>query len=127
MKNILFIILLSLLNFNLTAMDQENLNEALTSAMNEERWEEVRNLIDQGAHINTQDSQGNTALHQAAFWGDMKTVIFLLKKGAATHLQNKKGRTPADLAKKSMIEYSVPEMVEKFTAIYQLLMNDDYK
>jgi len=58
----------------------------------------VRMLLDAGANVNTQTSNGATALHLAIFWNSKYIVEYLLKMGARTDLRNSKNRRPIDLA-----------------------------
>ncbi|GFY70803.1 tankyrase [Trichonephila inaurata madagascariensis] len=53
----------------------------------------IKELIDAKTAI-----LGNTALHFAAANGHLEIVKYLLKHGAAFNLQNKKGKTPADIS-----------------------------
>lgn len=62
-----------------------------------------------GTANNRKDSlQGNTLLHQAAYWGVGKSIISLLKEhGADPNLRNYDGNTPLDMArpeKREMIQ-----------------------
>jgi ankyrin repeat protein len=50
--------------------------------------------------INTQNGVGETPLHKAVIPGLSHLVRFLLEQGADTTLQNNKGETPLDLAKR---------------------------
>lgn len=54
-------------------------------------------LIDNGAHINAQDHEGNTPLHLASGGGHDKTVRALLSQGADASFKNKRGETAKDL------------------------------
>lgn len=58
-------------------------------------------LIDHGAHVDKQDSQGQTALHHAAPAGHTETIKVLLSNGADPMSKDHKGRTPIDLAIKA--------------------------
>lgn len=44
--------------------------------------------------INRLESNGNTALHAAAFYHNVGIVYLLLKQGAVSSIQNRYGRTP---------------------------------
>jgi len=56
-------------------------------------------LIDKGAQVNAQDTQGYTALMIAAKVGQMAGVEFLLAKGASVNLKNNNGQTALKLAR----------------------------
>lgn len=51
-------------------------------------------LLANGARVNTKDSYGNTALHQACRYGTARLVQVLLTHGAAINVQNSRGATP---------------------------------
>lgn len=58
----------------------------------QERIMAIQNALDQGAHINAQDSsdQENTVLHQAALKGEPEVVQFLLAHGSDAQIKNRK-------------------------------------
>jgi hypothetical protein len=56
-------------------------------------------LIDAGADINFQNSDGSTALHSAAFFCRLEIVKMLLDKGADKTIKNKYGATPYETVK----------------------------
>ena len=55
-------------------------------------------LLDAGGDINTKDSRGLTALHEAARWGWNDVVTFLVSRGADLNAKDAKGNTPVDSA-----------------------------
>eukprot|EP00004_Rigifila_ramosa_P017889 TRINITY_DN4400_c0_g1_i4.p1 TRINITY_DN4400_c0_g1~~TRINITY_DN4400_c0_g1_i4.p1 ORF type:complete len:895 (+),score=217.72 TRINITY_DN4400_c0_g1_i4:60-2744(+) len=57
----------------------------------------IQYLIDEGADIESQDKQGNTALHLACENGHPDVVIILLQYGANENAENDNGRTPLSL------------------------------
>lgn len=62
-------------------------------------------LLDAGAPVNAADSyQGWTALHLAAALGRADVVELLLERGADPALRDRRGRTPADLARNAKKE-----------------------
>ncbi|KAF9382099.1 Ankyrin repeat domain-containing protein 40 [Podila verticillata] len=64
----------------------------------------VLHYCQSGVNINAQNSMnGWTALHWAAHRGHEPVVRALVMRGASKEIQNKKGETPVDLAKKSDI------------------------
>ena len=54
----------------------------------------VRKVLDRGANVELQDSDGDTALHRAAQSGNVKILELLLAKGAKPDVKNKVGGTP---------------------------------
>jgi len=58
----------------------------------------IQLLLAHGAKINAQDDRGNTALMDAAYWGNASVVQILLRNSADTRLINKAGRTALKMA-----------------------------
>ncbi len=59
----------------------------------------VKFLIeDVGADVNVQDSEGNTAIHNAASRGDNEMIEYLVSKGGDPKAVNRGGRTTVDMA-----------------------------
>ncbi|KAH0171452.1 hypothetical protein KCU67_g2167, partial [Aureobasidium melanogenum] len=58
----------------------------------------VKLLIRNGAGINAQDSDGETALHSAARAGDLDMVRLLISKKAKINVKNNEGRSALDFA-----------------------------
>ena len=58
----------------------------------------VEVLLNAGADINVQDSEGTTALHAAASEGDFTITELLLASGAQTSITDDNDNTPLDLA-----------------------------
>jgi hypothetical protein len=50
------------------------------------------------SQVNAPNKKGETALHEAARYGSVKTLKTLLKAGAKKDLKNQAGKTPLDLA-----------------------------
>lgn len=61
----------------------------------------IRKMLAQGAHLQTQDHQGNTTLHAAA-QGRPETLEYILQQQQNINTANKKGQTPLALACDSM-------------------------
>jgi ankyrin repeat protein/ABC-type dipeptide/oligopeptide/nickel transport system ATPase component len=59
----------------------------------------VKQLVDAGADVIRPASDGSTALHLAAMFGDLGSMRILLDAGASRDLRDKDGKTPQDLAK----------------------------
>ncbi|HWF83315.1 MAG TPA: ankyrin repeat domain-containing protein [Vicinamibacterales bacterium] len=59
----------------------------------------VKFLIEEvGADVNAQDSDGNTAIHNAASRGDNEMIEYLVSKGGDPKAVNRGGRTTVDMA-----------------------------
>jgi len=58
----------------------------------------VKFFIAAGSEINTQDNNGETALHWAVRRGDIDIVKILLEAGVETNKKNKAGKTPRQVA-----------------------------
>jgi ankyrin repeat protein len=59
----------------------------------------VKYLVEElGADVNTQDHDGNTALHHAAARGDVEMILYLVSKGADPKSVNREGQSTADMA-----------------------------
>lgn len=58
----------------------------------------IRQLLDQGADVNSKDGTGATPLHYAASGGHLEAVDLLLERGANVHAQGHLGYTPLHLA-----------------------------
>lgn len=55
-------------------------------------------LLSKGAGINTKDADGNTPLHDAAYYCRFPNVRLLISSGANVNSTNNEGRTPLDIA-----------------------------
>jgi len=59
----------------------------------------VRYLVDEcHADVNDADSDGNTAIHNAASRGDNEMILYLVSKGADVRAVNRRGQTTVDVA-----------------------------
>jgi ankyrin repeat protein len=59
----------------------------------------IKILLRNKANPNQAGNMGDTPLHQAAFYNNMEIAEILVGSGAALHIKNEFGETPADLAK----------------------------
>lgn len=84
---------------------------AIAHAARSENLEIIILLVEAGANINAQDSDGNTALHHAAQWEMYDIARYLLTKcNALADIENDDDETPFDLA----INSNDTEMVRLF-------------
>ena len=58
----------------------------------------VTSLMKAGVDVNTRDTYGGTALHQAASYGHNNTIKILIEAGAEVDAQDEKGETPVHVA-----------------------------
>lgn len=72
----------------------------------EEDTSTIAALLDCGAVVGVTDSLGNTALHHATAWGNLKAVRMLLAAGAPPFVRNRAGQSP--------IEYSVTKQAAQY-------------
>jgi uncharacterized protein len=70
-------------------------------------------LLSHGASLTATDHLGNTALHHASAWGNLKAVRTLLSAGAPALALNKANHTPLD--------YSVTKQAAQY---FQSIVND---
>jgi predicted LPLAT superfamily acyltransferase len=77
----------------------KSLCTALRMASKYGETETVRLLLERGAEVDGNDTNGNTALHWASLDGHLDTVRLLLERGADADGKNKNGRTALDFAK----------------------------
>lgn len=75
-----------------------------------------------GVQLNSQDSDGNTAMHLASKRTDAKEfIICLLQNDARKDLKNKSGFTPIDLASMAANFSFVKNKSEQFQSIVRLI------
>ncbi|MEM4137926.1 MAG: ankyrin repeat domain-containing protein, partial [Candidatus Anstonellaceae archaeon] len=84
-------------NTELTA----NLSELLILVSKSGDIQQVKQLIEKGANINSTDKYGYTPLHFAAKSGNTKVAEFLIKSGSDVNAKNKDGYTPLHFAAQS--------------------------
>ena len=75
-------------------MDQININGQFVLAARAGQVERVRDLLTQGAIVNSRDRNGDSPLNMAAAKGHVALVEVLLKSGADVNLANLSGVTP---------------------------------
>ncbi|MBN1972915.1 MAG: ankyrin repeat domain-containing protein [Sedimentisphaerales bacterium] len=77
---------------------QEELTQALFTAVTNGRGDEVKKLIAQGAAVNAVDKYGRTPLHSAASAGHIDIVKLLIAQGARLDIKDNAGRVPLHYA-----------------------------
>ena len=70
----------------------------------------LRDFLEMGLYVNTQEPDGYTALHVAVEKGDIDAVKFLLSEGACPTLPNAQGKKPVDLAKEKEMKVLLKEV-----------------
>ncbi|MBO0999769.1 ankyrin repeat domain-containing protein [Bacillus sp. SD075] len=81
----------------LTKQEKETgkgMNEILIQAVERKETERIRSLIEQGADIDTQDSEGRTATMIATYNNDVETAKILLEEGADVNIQDDMKNSP---------------------------------
>ncbi|CAH0756553.1 unnamed protein product [Diatraea saccharalis] len=68
----------------------------------------VKKMLDMGADVNAQNSEGKTPLHEAILSGNKSIVEYMLKNGANVHLKTKCGEPPLLTA----VHQDDPSMIE---------------
>lgn len=68
------------------------------AAISGRQYQIVPLLLDRGANIDVQETNGFTALHLAAAFGNRELVDLLIERGADPNLEADHNRTPGDLA-----------------------------
>lgn len=81
-------------NNEITPEKQKELNDKLLIAVEKGSVEEVEKLIQEGAEVNSQDNDGKTPLHKAAWRGNSTVVENLIEKGADVNSKDKNDKTP---------------------------------
>lgn len=74
---------------------------ALFNALHSEQYSVFQQLLNEGANINAQDANGDTALHiaiRSAHSGAYEAVLDLIKRRCDVNIKNNQGETPFQLA-----------------------------
>jgi ankyrin repeat protein len=71
----------------------DRLEEKLIPAVDRERIEETRELVENGTNVNAVDRLGRTVLIHASRQDNLEAVKLPIDKGAATDIKNRKGLT----------------------------------
>ncbi|WP_349728299.1 ankyrin repeat domain-containing protein [Peribacillus frigoritolerans] len=72
----------------------KGLNEQLIQAVARNETDRIRSLIEQGADLNTQDSEGLTATMIATYNNDVETAKILIEAGADVNIQDDMKNSP---------------------------------
>ena len=72
----------------------------------------VKELIEEGANVNTQDENGKTILMFASFRGYLEIVKELIKAGADVNIKDKNGTTALIVASYKEHKEIVKELIE---------------
>ncbi|MGQ7805217.1 ankyrin repeat domain-containing protein [Hafnia alvei] len=85
----------------ITNVDQKSIDDdtMLHMAARAGSIEDIETLISGGANIDAIGDLGNTPLHQAAMFGQLKSIVILLKLKAKTTIRNEFNQIPADVAR----------------------------
>jgi len=88
-----------------------DLETALHKAAEKGNIEIVKLLLENGAKIDVEDTEGWRPLHMAAWNGEQKVVKLLLEKKADVNAQNKYGKIPLSMAYQNQ-HASVVKLIE---------------
>ncbi|MBI4399242.1 ankyrin repeat domain-containing protein [Candidatus Micrarchaeota archaeon] len=71
----------------------------------------INSLLDEGHDVNETGSRGYTSLHLAVKLGDIEIINLLLNRGANPLAEDKKGKTPFDIAETGQIREMLKEAI----------------
>jgi hypothetical protein len=80
------------------AVDREGNNGILLAATEDAGLDTVKWLKQKGVSVDQRNYYGRTALMEAALWGRLETVQFLIDKGASMYAEDANGHRAADFA-----------------------------
>lgn len=69
-------------------------NSLLLYAIEHDDSRAVKKMLDMGADVNAQNSEGRTVLHEVILKGNVPIIKYLLENGANVHLKTRCGETP---------------------------------
>jgi ankyrin repeat protein len=86
-------------NINTNVLDHSGNNALIYAAKNSADTSQlVQELLCAGSDIDQQNIDGNSALFEAVYYGNLKNVTLLAKEGASLNLKNKSQLTPLQYA-----------------------------
>ncbi|MCY4447142.1 MAG: ankyrin repeat domain-containing protein [Rhodobacteraceae bacterium] len=100
------------------ALDKMN-NSAIHSALKSNKifLNTIKKLVEAGVDPNSQNSYGNTPLHKIVRMSCNNSALdFLIRSGADPYLENKKGKSPFDVASDS-VKRNIKRLVNKISNI----------
>jgi len=71
--------------------EREKLDNQFCYAAEEGNLQKVKNLLEKGADVNAEDSEGVTVLMNAVFGRQIEIIEFLIERGADIHAKSSKG------------------------------------
>ena len=78
---------------------EDNINARLLKLSKSGTAQEISEILEAGANVNTTTREKDTALHLAAGYNTSDVVMALINAGADVNAKNKEGKTPADIVK----------------------------
>lgn len=81
---------------------------ALIAAIRVADYDKITDLLQKNARVNEPARWGNTALHYAYNYGDVRAIVLLLEHGANPHLRHTYGKKPkkySEIARKTHEAY----------------------